>query len=202
MRSSARSLTSTIAMAMVTLVLASCGSVGASTADDPGGSTETATSIPDSATSPPDSETSAPTQVGATLTRAAWVSPTGNIACTYDALGSDRYARCDLRSGGFTVPAELEQACEFDMGMSMVVDAEGARPACVSDMVQGQTSEDAETAGWWTPTFGASEHGEAILPYEHSIGGNPITCESRDTGMTCRLGEHGFTINATSYAAW
>ncbi|KRE37585.1 hypothetical protein ASG73_07940 [Janibacter sp. Soil728] len=141
-------------------------------------------------------------RVGATTSRAGWVSPSGKIACTYSALGGEELARCDLRSGSLPVPQDLRGGCEFDIGTSMVVDAQGARPGCVSDAVQAQSSDEAASAGWWTPGLGVSADDEAILPYDHSIGSEQTGCESRASGMTCRVGDHGFTINDSSYTTW
>lgn len=141
-------------------------------------------------------------RVGATTTRAGWVSPSGKIACTYSTLAGDELARCDLRSGSLPVPQELRGGCELDIGTSMVVDAQGARPGCVSDAVQAQSSDEAASAGWWTPELGASADDEAILPYDHGIGSEQTGCESRASGMTCRVGDHGFTINDSSYTTW
>lgn len=85
----------------------------------------------------------------------------------------------------------------------MVVDGDRARPGCVSDAVQGQSTTEARAAGWWREDFGEGSLGEAVLPYSRALDvGDGVGCESRATGMTCRVGEHGFTINDTAYTTW
>ena len=117
--------------------------------------------------------------------------------------GETPFARCDLRSGNLPVPPEVRGECIHDSGTSMVVDGDGARPGCVSDAVQGQSTTKARAAGWWREDFGEGSLGEAVLPYSRALDvGDGVGCESRITGMTCRVGEHGFTINDTAYTTW
>lgn len=151
---------------------------------------------------PGDPEIPAANRLGHKTSRAGFVSPSGKIACTYYAMGANELARCDLRSGSLPVPQELKDDCEFDMGGSMIVDSEGARPNCVSDVVGVQSTAEAQEARWWTPELGATPNDEPILPYDHSVGVSLTTCESRSTGVTCRVGDHGFKINDSSYSTW
>ena len=138
----------------------------------------------------------------ASTSTAGFVSPSGKIACTLSA-GETPFARCDLRSGNLPVPPEVRGECIHDSGTSMVVDGDGARPGCVSDAVQGQSTTEARAAGWWREDFGEGSLGEAVLPYSRALDvGDGVGCESRATGMTCRVGEHGFTINDTAYTTW
>ena len=60
----------------------------------------------------------------------------------------------------------------------------------------------AQEARWWTPELGATANDEAILPYNYSVGVSMTRCESRPTGVTCRVGDHGFRINDSSYTTW
>ena len=144
----------------------------------------------------------APGRRRASTSTVGFVSPSGKIACTLSA-GETPFARCDLRSGNLPVPPEVRGECIHDSGTSMVVDGDGARPGCVSDAVQGQSTTEARAAGWWREDFGEGSLGEAVMPYSRALDvGDGVGCESRATGMTCRVGEHGFTINDTAYTTW
>ncbi|WP_068262101.1 hypothetical protein [Janibacter limosus] len=208
-----RLLSSAVAVSALVLALTACGG-----ADEPGdgasGTTVTVTTQATSSPAEPATGTSSaagqPSQsaipsanrLGQDTADASWVSPSGKIVCTLSTQGPEALARCDLRSGALPVPADLKDGCEFDMGASMVVDAQGARPGCVSDAVTAQSATQAQDAGWWTAELGSSAQDEAVLPYEHSVGTDQAECESRSTGMTCRVGDHGFTINDSSYTTW
>lgn len=207
-----------LALALTALVLAGCTrtdwhepparteTVTASPTTDPTTTrTETATtsSTTDTTTARSGPATiPAPGRLRASTSTAGFVSPSGKIACTLSA-GETPFARCDLRSGSLPVPPEVRGECIHDSGTSMVVDGDGARPGCVSDAVQGQSTTEARAAGWWREDFGEGSLGEAVLPYSRALDvGDGVGCESRATGMTCRVGEHGFTINDTAYTTW
>lgn len=208
-----RLLSSAVAVGGLVLALTACGGAGES-GDGMSGATVTVTSQATSSPAEPAAGTSSPAsqpsqsptmsahRLGQDTAGASWVSPSGKIVCTLSTQGSEAVARCDLRSGALPVPADLEDACEFDMGTSMVVDAQGARLGCISDAVTAQSTTQAQDAGWWTTELGSSAQDEAVLPYDHSVGTDQAECESRSTGMTCRVGEHGFTINDSAYTTW
>lgn len=172
----------------------------------PGDESETGTQTPagsaPSTGDPGEPEIPGANRLGHKTSQAGFVTPSGKIACTYYAMGTNEFARCDLRSGSLPVPQELKDDCEFDMGGSMIVDTKGARPNCVSDVTAVQATAQAQEARWWTPELGATANDEAILPYNYSVGVSMTRCESRPTGVTCRVGDHGFRINDSSYTTW
>ena len=38
-----------------------------------------------------------------------------------------------------------------------------------------------------------------VLPYGHSLNDQQVTCVSRETGVTCTNGTHGFTVSREAY---
>ena len=224
---SARSIATGVAASALTLALAACGgsdgSESAGSVDttvtatsqttesgSPTTTTASATTSAHTATAPsPTSSTQGPASgdrlpnLGHKTSQASFASPSGKIACTYSASGREEWVRCDLRGAVLDVPEQAEEDCEFDLGTSLYVDASGGRLNCVSVVVQGTPVADAaDSAMWWEPAHGTSPQGEVALPYGKSLGISTLLCESRRSGMTCTVGEHGFTLNDSAYDVW
>lgn len=223
---SARSIATGVAASALTLALAACGGSDGSESAGSGDTTVTVTSPTTESGSPTTTTASATTSataaapsstssaqgrasgdrlpnLGHRTSQASFASPSGKIACTYTASGWEEWVRCDLRGAVLDVPEQAEEDCEFDLGTSLYVDASGGRLNCVSDVLQGTAVSDAaDSATWWEPAHGTSPQGEVVLPYDKSLGASTILCESRRSGMTCTVGEHGFTLNDSAYDVW
>jgi hypothetical protein len=105
-----------------------------------------------------------------------FLSPTGNVACAIDA----DLARCDIIDHDWSPPPRPAD-CEFDYGQGIsVAPGEPAAFVCAGDT-----------------TFGPDE----LLPYGQSITAGPMSCESAESGITCRDTQsgNGFTISLKAY---
>lgn len=106
-----------------------------------------------------------------------FTSPTGAIGCMLD----DAFVRCDVRENVWNLPPRPAE-CEFDYGQGVSLAAgEEAAMVCAGDT-----------------TLGAGEP----LAYGMSITRGSLSCESTQTGVTCRdaRGGHGFTVARETYA--
>ena len=140
--------------------------------------------------------------------RAAFVLPSGNLACTVTSAN----AVCQVSDLGYQVRAD-HLAAEV-MGSCSAADADAAMLStsglwtCVSEPVVKAAAVD--QGGWWaeegdgttTEVDGATV---AVLPYGSTITVGPVSCSSAEAGVTCRSSELGrqFTVsrNAYSYGA-
>lgn len=139
-------------------------------------STPTATPTPP-ATKDPGTAIDPATDPRFSATRAAFVSPTTNIAC----LMTSAEVRCDVRERTWTLPPTPAD-CQGEFGTGAVLVGSGrGELSCVSDTVAGSS----------LPTLA---YGEAVR-----LAG--VVCTSRDTGMRCENENtgHGFRVSRDTY---
>ncbi|MDA2893531.1 hypothetical protein PDG61_21625 [Mycolicibacterium sp. BiH015] len=131
---------------------------------------------PVAAASPDTLPTQAPAKVVTELT--GFQSPSGNVGCYIDPTT----VRCDIAERDWPVPARPAD-CDLhvDFGQGLILSAGGdARFVCAGDTALG--------------------YGDT-LAYGSSIAAGTITCDSAESGMTCRdsVSEHGFAISRQAY---
>ncbi|CAN5839316.1 hypothetical protein BH10ACT9_BH10ACT9_55310 [soil metagenome] len=106
-----------------------------------------------------------------------FTSPSGNIGCFIDV----DYVRCDIAERSWTPPARPAD-CEFDYGQGIAF-AAGEAPAfvCAGD-----------TSLWAGPA----------LAFGESLSAGSMSCQSLETGITCRDDSTGtgFTISREEYS--
>ena len=176
----------TLRAGLVTLVLAAgmlaaCGGQSSTSATSTSSltriSTTEAEDSPDSSSSATRETTPSETTESETLTDiVGFTSPSGNVGCMID----PQFVRCDVAERDWTPPPRPAD-CEFDYGQGISMSA-GEEPEfnCVGDTAQG---------------------GTYTLEYGKSIAAGTLSCESAESGMTCRDSTtgHGFTIAREQY---
>ncbi len=105
-----------------------------------------------------------------------FISPSGNVGCILD---SD-YARCDIIDRDWNPPPRPAD-CELDYGQGIGI-APGERPAfvCAGDTTLG---------------------GEKVLAYGDSLTRGRLSCDSSESGISCRDARtgHGFSLARQVY---
>lgn len=105
-------------------------------------------------------------------------SPSGNVGCYIDPTT----VRCDIAERDWPLPARPAD-CDLhvDFGQGLILSAGGeARFVCAGDTALG--------------------YGET-LAYGSSIAAGTLTCDSAESGITCRdsATQHGFAISRQAY---
>lgn len=216
----------TLALVLGGVVLAGCDDEGAS--DDPGeaqdgggeeggdGAPESAAPVPrptspaDIPAAPGDRSVSVD---GATITvegdRAAFVSPTGNIAC----LLTDETATCQIYdktyspNPGDMVPDVVGPCTAAEADAMRLVEVSAAW-TCVGEDAPLTSAARLDQGGWWEPevdrdTLEIDGARVAVLPYTQTLRVGPVSCTSQETGVTCsnpELNNRRFQLSRTSYA--
>ncbi|MEQ1524250.1 MAG: DUF6636 domain-containing protein [Aestuariivirga sp.] len=99
-----------------------------------------------------------------------FMTPSGNIACQIQTDPSDRI---------YCVRRDPAQSTDNVPYLSAFL-----------SMGKGKAAETGEYEGdAWYPD------GALILAYGKSISARGITCTSRESGLTCKCGEHGFSVS-------
>ncbi len=146
---------------------------------------------------------------GSTITvqgdRAAFVTPTGNLACVLNGPS----ASCQLLDMAYTPnPDHLVEdgvgECAADAADTMVLTDAGGVWTCPPETL---TSTAAATeGGWWAeaagaPTTGVEDTDAAVLEYGLTLRVGDTTCLSSEDGVTCRSGDLGrqFFISRNAY---
>lgn len=136
--------------------------------------------------------------------RAAFVTPTGNIACTVNAIA----AVCQVSDAAFQPQAgHLVPGVLGDCNASTanaVMTSESGTWTCVDDPLAPLAAVD--QGGWWVDevdgtTTKVGDLTVAALPYGSSITVGSVRCTSAESGVTCRNNELGrqFTLSHNSY---
>lgn len=142
-------------------------------------------------------------QDGATIaieaSAAAFVTPTGNIACVLTS-GS---ATCQVAETAYTPNADHLLAtnlgsCAAEDADAMVLSAEQGAWTCPPEPLAPTAALDA--GGWWEPevegdTVEVEGVRSAVLPYGETIRLGATSCTSAENGVTCQntdLGEQFF----------
>ena len=146
---------------------------------------------------------------GSTITvqgdRAAFVTPTGNLACVLNGPS----ASCQLLDKTYSPnPDHLVEdgvgECSADAADTMVLTDAGGVWTCPPETL---TSTAAATqGGWWAeavgaPTTGVEDTDAAVLEYGLTLRVGDTTCLSSEDGVTCRSGDLGrqFFISRSAY---
>ncbi len=139
--------------------------------------------------------------------RAAFVLPTGNIACVL----TEQSATCQIAEKSYTV-SEAEMVPDLvgpcspaDANAMRTIEESGAWTCVSEDLV----SDAGLTAGgWWEPevdrdTLEVDGVRVAVLPYGQRIEVGPVWCESSEAGVTCanpELNGRRFVLSRGSFA--
>lgn len=147
---------------------------------------------------------------GGTITvegdQAAFVSPSGNIACVV----SDAAATCQLTEQTYTAEAHMlvpdaGPGCTIDKADAMTTVEESAAWTCVGQDLTAVAAVD--HGGWWVEEVaGQTEEHDgattAVLPYGQTLQVGNVSCSSSEAGMTCRnpdMGNRQIRISRDSY---
>lgn len=146
---------------------------------------------------------------GSTITvqgdRAAFVTPTGNIACVVN----DASAACQLLDKTYSPdPAHLVAStvgdCPADVMDTMLLTDAGGAWTCPPEQLTTVAATD--QGGWWAdaagaPTTGVDDTDAAVLDYGLTLQIGDTSCQSAEDGVTCRSGELGrqFFISRSAY---
>ena len=139
--------------------------------------------------------------------RAAFVLPTGNIACVLTAES----ATCQIEeksysvSEGEMVPDVVGPCGPAEANAMRTIEESGAWTCVAEDLA----SDALLTAGgWWEPqvdrdTLEVDGMRVAVLPYGQRIQVGPVWCESSEAGVTCanpELNGRRFVLSRSSFA--
>ncbi|WP_165368538.1 hypothetical protein [Serinicoccus sediminis] len=146
---------------------------------------------------------------GSTITvqgdRAAFVTPTGNLACVLNGPS----ASCQLLDKTYSPnPDHLVEdgvgECPVDTADTMVLTDAGGAWTCPPEPLSGIAAAD--QGGWWAdaagaPTTGVQDTDAAVLEYGLTLRVGDTTCLSSEDGVTCRSAELGrsFFISRGAY---
>ena len=138
--------------------------------------------------------------------RAAFVLPTGNIACVL----TSESATCQIDEKSYSVSQDemvpdLVGPCDPAEADAMRTIAESGAWTCVAEDLIGAASLTA--GGWWEPevdrdTLEVDGIRVAVLPYGERIQVGPVWCESSEAGVTCanpELNGRRFQLSRSSY---
>lgn len=152
-----------------------------------------------------DRSASGGTSITVEADQAAFVLPSGNIACSVTAQG----AGCQIYDKSYTPredhmsTANLAGCSPADADVIRLAPSRGAW-TCVDEPVRGQAA--VTTGGWWVEevdgeTLDADGATLAVLPYGSTITVGPTSCTSAEAGVSCTNSEYGrsFTLARTSY---
>lgn len=139
--------------------------------------------------------------------RAAFVLPSGNIACVM----TDRTATCQVEDKSYT-PAAPEMiadalaGCTVETANAMRLVQESAAWTCVSEPLSSDARLTA--GGWWEPeidgdTLKIDGARVAVLRYGDTLQVGPVSCTASENGVTCanpELDGRRFTLSRTGYS--
>lgn len=137
--------------------------------------------------------------------QAAFVLPSGNIACTVTAAG----AVCQIEDKSFTPsPDHLSDAnlagCTADEADAMRLAAGRGAWTCVPEPLAQQANVTA--GGWWaeqvdTETIEEDGATLAVLPYGWTLTVGATSCTSAESGVSCVSNDLGrsFTLASSTY---
>jgi hypothetical protein len=111
-------------------------------------------------------------------------SPTGNIHCQFFAGDTDVVVRCDLAQIS-NRPPPRPRDCDLEWGQAFEIASRAARGIrlCYGDTVQ--------------------DNRLPVLPYGRSWQRGGITCQSEQTGVTCRNARgHGFSVSRAAQSVF
>lgn len=161
-----------LALLLGSTVLAACGQQSATPPSASGTLTRVATTaVPSPGSAARGPKAPAPSEPEAIADLVGFTSPSGNVGCYLEPTT----VRCDILERDWTPPPRPAD-CEFDYGQGIDLSV-GEAPTfvCAGDTALG---------------------GGTPLEYGTSISAGPLTCDSAETGITCRdsTTTHGFTI--------
>lgn len=150
-------------------------------------------------------------QDGDTITvegdRAAFVLPSGNIACVL----TDETATCQAFDKTYTpgteeLASDVLGECSAETADAMRLVDESAPWTCVAEDLISDAA--VEAGGWWTPevegeTLDVDDLVVGVLPYGQTLSVGPVSCASAEDGVTCAnpdLNGRRFVLSSTRYA--
>lgn len=126
---------------------------------------------------------------------AAFVSPTGTIACVVNELS----ATCQIsdktyQPGSDQIVGDVIGDCSADDADTLVLSTAGGAWTCPPEPLAATAALDA--GGWWVDETGGEIDevdgvDAAVLPYGQTLRVGPVSCTSQEDGMTCRSDEMG-----------
>ncbi|WP_122261166.1 hypothetical protein [Ornithinimicrobium cerasi] len=137
--------------------------------------------------------------------RAAFVLPSGNVACTLN----DVTAVCEVDDRSFTPRADhlVDDSlgdCTAEAATAIMINDGPGAWTCVEDPIRPQTV--VSSGGWWAEQNGSETLDlggatVAVLPYGSSISIGQVTCSAAEAGVSCSSGETGrsFFVSRSSY---
>lgn len=219
-----------LAAALGALVLAGCDSEDGDTADQTsvtgdrdGDGTPDGDQTPEEAAPEPVPPPTEPAQItlvppersvsedGSTIQvegdRAAFVTPSGNIAC----LVTAETAVCQVFDKSFTPEPEYLVSdtvgeCTAQDANAMRTVEESAAWTCIEDDLRAVAG--IEAGGWWEPEVGRDTlevDGQlaAVLPYGQTLAVGSVSCSSTEAGVECRnpdAGNRRIQLSSSRYA--
>jgi hypothetical protein len=146
---------------------------------------------------------------GSTVTvtgdRAAFVTPTGNIACVLTEDGGT----CQIQDKGYTpdtqflVPDLVGECTAQDADAMMLTTAPAAWTCAPTELA---LTAALDQGGWWSAeTDGESVDADgvtaAVLPYGETLAVGPVSCSSAQDAITCRSTQMGrqFILSDSRY---
>lgn len=139
--------------------------------------------------------------------RAAFVLPSGNIACVLN----ESTATCQVDDKSYTPGAgeligDALAGCTVDKANAMRLVEESAAWTCVSEPLSSDARLTA--GGWWEPEIDGDTleiHGQrvGVLRYGDTLRVGPVSCTSSEDGVTCanpELNGRRFTLSRTGYS--
>jgi hypothetical protein len=137
--------------------------------------------------------------------RAAFVLPSGNVACTLNAVT----AVCEVDERSFTPQGDhlvdgIIGDCSVDQANAIMINDGPGAWTCVEDAIKPQAWVAA--GGWWakendSETVKIGRNTMAVLPYGSSISVGPVSCSASDEGVRCSNGDTGrsFSLSRGGY---
>lgn len=127
--------------------------------------------------------------------RAAFVLPSGNVACVL----SEDNAFCQIVEKSYDVRAEFMMPdvlgdCTVENADTMTMTNEPAAWTCAPEDLAPSAGVD--RLGWWAQelegeTLDADGGPLAVLPYGSTMVHGPVSCAASESGVTCRHSELG-----------
>lgn len=137
--------------------------------------------------------------------RAAFVLPSGNVACTLN----DVTAVCEADDRSFTplgdhLVDDIIGDCTAEQATAIMINDGRGAWTCVEDSIKAQAWVAA--GGWWakandSETVKIGRNTMAVLPYGSSISVGPVSCSASEAGVSCSNSDTGrsFTLSRGGY---
>ena len=137
--------------------------------------------------------------------RAAFVTPSGNLACTV----TEETAVCQVEGKSFSPRSDhlvtnTIGACSADRADAMMLSSVRGAWTCPAQDIAPQA--DVDLGGWWasevnSQTLDVSGVTAAVLPYGTSLTVGSVTCMAGENGISCNSNDLGksFFLSTNTY---